>query len=152
MEIEIKGYKVLIDDEDYEKISKYTWQRRGKYFCTCIQNTNKRITITLHRVIMDCVYNDGNQVDHINCNELDCRKGNMRICTSIQNSRNKQKRSNNTSGYKGVFWNKRIHKWMGQIDINGKHIHLGVFTCIHRAYVAYCKAALKYHGEFANYG
>lgn len=34
---------------------------------------------------------------------------------------------NNTSGYKGVTWDKSRQKWQAQMNINNKHIFLGYF-------------------------
>lgn len=40
----------------------------------------------------------------------------------------KKKSKNNTSGTKGVYWNKRSKKWYAQIDFKGKRYNLGYFT------------------------
>lgn len=39
----------------------------------------------------------------------------------------------NTSGHKGVSWNKRKGKWIAQIGFQGKHIYLGEFADIQDA-------------------
>lgn len=40
---------------------------------------------------------------------------------------------NNTSGHKGVFWNKSKGKWIAQIFFQGKRIYLGIFSDIQDA-------------------
>lgn len=61
------------------------------------------------------------QVDHINGNRADNRKSNLRICTNQENSMNRNKNKNNTSGYKGVVYDKERKKWRARIQHNGKH-------------------------------
>ena len=57
---------------------------------------------------------------------------------------NKIKNKNNTSGHKGVSWNKRNKKWITYITFQGKRIHLGYFDKKEDA----IKARLKAEEEF----
>jgi hypothetical protein len=91
---------------------------------------------------------DDKIVDHINGNTLDNRKINLRICTAGENNCNQRKRSDNTSGYRGVSYNKEKKRWVAYISKNGKRYSLGYFFDIEKAHVAYCIASEKYHGEF----
>lgn len=66
---------------------------------------------------------------------------------------NFQKRQkNNTSGYQGVGWRKRISKYVAAITVERRKIYIGSFNTAEEARQAYCQAATKYHGEFARYG
>jgi hypothetical protein len=139
------NYTVLIDDEDVDKIKNINW-------CICIKGELRkkvyvkkvRSNIYMHRFLM----NEPNSiVDHINGNTLDNRKLNLRICTHAENMRNVSKKTKNTSGYKGVFWEKG--KWKVQLKYNYKSIHLGRFNNKIDAALAYNQAAIKYYGEFA---
>jgi hypothetical protein len=56
----------------------------------------------------------------------------------------------NTSGFKGVWWNKKAEKWKGQIQVDGKKIHLGLFSDPTVAARAYDEAATEHFGEFAH--
>jgi len=91
-------------------------------------------------------------VDHINGDSLDCRRANMRICTNVENVRNSRKRSDNTSGYKGVSIDKETRlkkRWRAYINYKGKRMCLGRHMTKEDAAKAYNVAAKKYFGEFA---
>lgn len=60
--------------------------------------------VRLHRLIMGASL--GDEVDHEDRNKLNARKNNLRLATSSQNKMNREIQNNNTSGYKGVSWNK----------------------------------------------
>jgi hypothetical protein len=93
-----------------------------------------------------------NLIDHINHITDDNRIINLRKATLSQNVRNQRISAKNTSGLKGVCWNKKSKKWQSQIKVLGKLKYLGVFTDKNEAHQAYCKAADDYHKEFANHG
>jgi hypothetical protein len=92
----------------------------------------------------------GEEVDHINGDGLDNRRANLRVCTHSENAKNKRKQRNNISGFKGVSFNKKMNRWKGQLEINGKSIYLGFYTDPIDAAKAYDEAARKYYGNFAN--
>lgn len=89
------------------------------------------------------------QIDHINGVSDDNRIANLREATNSENCRNKGKMPNNTSGFKGVYWNKNTRKWLAGIRVSLKFIPLGYYDCPKEAAAAYAVAAAKYHGEFA---
>ena len=89
--------------------------------------------------------------DHANGNTLDNRRDNLRLATKAQNQQNQKLRSNNTSGYKGVHFNKQIGKWGALIHANRQKFPLGWFDTPEEASEAYRAAALKYHNEFARF-
>lgn len=115
----------------------------------------RKYGIFLHRIILGRIlYRDllsSEEVDHIDGNGLNCIRSNLRLATHAQNMQNQGKYANNTSGFKGVSWNKQHQKWVASIQINNKPIHLGLFITKELAYEAYCKAADKFHQDFANY-
>lgn len=122
-----------------------------------IRNVNKgngkRTTGYLHRFVMERVLGRELQscetIDHINLNTLDNRRCNLRVATFSQNGMNRGKYSRNTSGYKGVSWDKECGKWRAQIMKQGKPYKIGRFDTPEEAYAAYCATALELHGEFA---
>ena len=159
MVIEIKGYKVLIDDEDYVLVNKYRWivdsrpERQTVYFkCYLCGGSKNTKHLYLHRLIAGAdklpsgKNRADNVVDHRNHDTLDNRKSNLRICTHKDNSRNAfQIRGRELP--KGV---KRASKnrYSARICANGKEIHLGCFLTVDEASLAYKKAAQKAYGEF----
>jgi hypothetical protein len=106
----------------------------------------------MHELVMYLEYGDtpkGKEIDHKNRNGLDNRLCNLRYATSSQNSANKLKRADNTSGYKGVFWHKAAKKWLAQIKYEGTTYYIGLFTSRRAAAYAYNKKHLELAGEFA---
>ena len=86
------------------------------------------------------------QIDHINGIRTDNRISNLREATDAENQQNRGKNKNNTSGYTGVHWNKTAGKFVSQISVNGKILHLGLFDDPKQARQAYLDAKVKYHG------
>ena len=87
--------------------------------------------------------------DHIDKNPLNNQKSNFRSCTKQQNSQNRNKPKNNTSGFIGVNWMKRNQAWCSRITVDGKKKYLGLFVNKEDAIKARLNAEKKYYGEFA---
>ncbi len=88
-------------------------------------------------------------VDHINGDGLDNRRVNIRLCTKADNQRNQRRNSKNTTGYKGVSFDKARGKYSASIGVHGEQISLGRFSTAEEASQAYEDAVRRYHGEFA---
>lgn len=140
-----QGKYALVDLEDVETLSKNKWSydAHGGVARTGIKGK----TVLMHRLIMGAPH--GVEVDHINLDTLDNRKENLRIATRSQNAANRRRQSNNTSGYKGVSWNKQRKKWHAYICVENKAITIGRFHSPKEAALAYNKAALTFFGEYA---
>lgn len=113
----------------------------------CIKNilyNSNRIIFLYHHGYLPRV------VDHINRDASDDRIENLRAATHSQNSINRVKYENRSSKYIGVSYKKSSENWSAQIRANGKDIWLGSFNNEEDAVLAFNKAAVKYHGEFAN--
>jgi hypothetical protein len=89
------------------------------------------------------------EIDHKNGVFDDNRLCNLRDASKSQNQANKTKYKNNTSGVKGVFYDKVNKNWVAQINVNRNRVNLGRHTSIESAATAYAAAARKYFGEFA---
>lgn len=148
-----RGMKVIVDDEDYEKVSPYKWSFLAFHNNSAKGYAHRRfkgehgyVSMKMHRFILNVP--KGMEVDHINGDGLDNRRTNMRICTHAQNVKNASVRKDNTSGVKGVNWNKRQKKWVARINLN-KRIQLGSFDTFDDAKEAYNRAAEYYYKDFA---
>lgn len=53
------------------------------------------------------------------------------------------KRSRYTSRFRGVSWKSKIKKWVAQISVGGRKIHLGCFDCEEEAAKVYDEVARK---------
>ena len=74
-----------------------------------------------------------NEIDHDDIKKSNNKIENLRIIDKSGNNRNKNKRPNCSSIYKGVYWNKQNNKWLASIKIDYKSIHLGYFDDEHDA-------------------
>jgi len=151
-----KGKFAIVDDEDYEWLSKFKWQINtldgdDRYAKTSIWNvmTKKTDSFYMHRMIVGA--NKRQQVDHINGDRLDNRRSNLRICLGKENQRNMGLRNGYST--KGVhYMKKRSHlsaPWQAYITVDRKRKHLGYYETENDAQKAYNVAAIEYFGEFA---
>lgn len=85
-------------------------------------------------------------LDHVNGDRDDNRIANLRECNRAQNMANSCKRSDNSSGFKGV--SRDGDGWRAYINTR----YLGHFSSIEEAHAAYCAAAREHFGEFFNPG
>lgn len=138
-----KGYVALVDYNNYDFLNQWKWTFEKRY---AVRKVNKK-AVYMHRLVVEA--NDGFEVDHINGDPLDNRKTNLRLCTHAQNCKNTKIQTNNTSGYKGVSFNKDKKKWKAYINIDRVQKFLGYHADIANAACAYNKAAKEYFGEFA---
>lgn len=91
-------------------------------------------------------------VDHKDTDRSNTAWHNLRECTKSQNQHNSKTPSNNTSGVKGLTFNKSTNKWVARISVNGKSKYLGQFSDTTLAEAALSKARAEFHGAFANNG
>ena len=139
---------LIVDEDDYERLSNYTWYLRNidrtglKYIACWMDGKN----IPIHQVVTG-----QKLIDHINGDTLDNRKCNLRVVTKQQNSFNARKtRKKTSSKYKGVSWCKRRRKWIAYICKNYKLKNLGYFPDEKIAALAYNEAAKQLFGEYAH--
>lgn len=88
-------------------------------------------------------------VDHKDVNPSNNRWLNLRQANQSQNMHNMHAPTHNTSGVKGVCFDKENEKWMAYIYVDGRFKNLGRFTEKDDAAAAYAKAAVALFGEFA---
>ncbi len=119
------------------------------YLVTSINNKAYKI----HRLIW-CIHHGNfpnSNIDHINGITNDNRIENLRDANSFQNACNTKKHKHNTSGIKGVSWEKRRNRFEVYIQTGGKKHHLGYrFTLLDAAALIIIKRK-EMHGEFARF-
>lgn len=136
----------LVDDEDVELVSGYTWWLDLGAARARPKINGRQTTLLMHRLIMGVT--DPNQgIDHRNGNRLDNRKCNLRLATRSQNGGNSKPFTGKQVASKGV----RLmgNRYEARIYTDGKRIVLGYFATEEEAAEAYNKAAKAKWGEYA---
>jgi len=146
-----KGYFATVDVEHSAMAGLSNWQAlvsKWGVYAVRSQRDGDGINrfVYLHREIVGA--NKAQYVDHINRDTLDNRRENLRLVTNSQNGMNQRRNSSNTSGVKGVSWNKRAQKWSVYIKMDQKRFFLGHYDLISDAAKAYADGSNKFHGEF----
>ena len=154
-----QGYVAIIDDGDYASVSQFKWAAhvyrnsdgsiKNVYAIRSLGKDCHPKQELLHRRLMG-VTDPKIQVDHINHWGLSCWRSNLRIATPRENTCNSRKRSDNTSGYKGVSKSSCGPGWNAFICIKGETHYLGTRRDIIAAACLYDAAASEAFGEFAN--
>lgn len=147
-----RGAVVIVSDEDFDFLSSFNWSLNPQGTTYAVRkgrkNTGEPRTVAMHREIMKAP--KGVQVDHINGNSLDNRRGNLRLADVQKNAFNRGKpRVECTSRYKGVLRRKNASRWEARVKYNGKAIHLGTFATQEEGARAYNYAATLMYGCFA---
>jgi hypothetical protein len=149
MPVHAKLDGLQVSPEDQDLIDAYSWYAKDstdKYACAWIDGRNQY----LHRIIAGRMgLNLQGQIDHHNGDKLDNRRSNLRAASHGQNQHNVGLQSNNTTGFKGVSFHKRIGKYQALIRFHGKRHHLGYHGTAEQAARAYDDAAREKFGEFA---
>jgi hypothetical protein len=144
-----QGKFALVDDEDYELVSKFkwcAWKSHGNIFYA---QRNSKTKNGWRPLLMHTFLMKEKGIDHINNIGTDNRRENLRLCNQSQNTANARKHKNCSSKFKGVCWHKCANKWFAQIHEKGTEIYLGLFEKEIDAAKAYNKKALELFGEFA---
>lgn len=133
-----------VDLKNFDKIKDYCWyEQKGGAGSLKTHIPKSQKIISMHQMLGFKNY------DHIDRNELNNLESNLRPATYQENARNHSLLSNNTSGFTGVSWDKKMSKWRSYIVINKQQIHLGLYINKEDAVIARLKAEAKYYGEFA---
>jgi hypothetical protein len=100
-----------------------------------------------HRLAWFYVYGKwpNKELDHRNGSRADNRIANLREATNPENSQNRSIRSDSTSGYPGVTWQKSRGKWQAKIGFAGTRRHLGLYDTPELAFDAYRRAKAQFH-------
>lgn len=140
-------YVALVDDYDYERVSKYNWSvdihGNTKYANAKVNGVKTK----LHRFIMNA--KDGEMLDHMDMDGLNCQRYNLRFCTRTQNASNRGVWG--SGRFVGVCVKKKGNRtsYTSYIRINWKLKWLGSYKTELMAAMIYDEAARIYFGEFA---
>lgn len=136
-----KSFKISVCD--YEKIKKYCWYVNDRNYVKTTIGGSKSKKVPMHRFLLKLT-DPKILVDHINHDETDNRRENLRECNNSQNAMNAKK------AVRGIYYTERLKKWRVFISINNKRTHLGYFSDYKNALNARKSAESKYFKEFAN--
>jgi len=156
-------HEVLLDDEDYEWVSKHKWyllkdysRKREAFYAyrSVKQPDGKYKSVYLHREIMNTP--KGLLTDHLNGNGLDNRRANLRVCTNRENQINRRGRIDRASKYIGVQYMKvkNLKKpWRPNVLVSDsstkrgqRHISKGYYATEEEAAYQRDLCMVKYHG------
>jgi len=149
-----QGKYTILDEDDFYRLNNFQWclKEDEDGYASVVRINNQRekgpTILSMHREIMNAP--PGRLVDHRDSDAMDNRSANLRFATPTENSCNRRKKTNTSSQFKGVSFNKRNKKWCARIKYEGKSIWLGSFLSELDAAKAYDEAAKKYHKEFAH--
>lgn len=150
------GLVALVDDEDYELVSRWSWRlkvKKGKYFYARAARWRNGMDtdILMHTLLLSPP--PEMFVDHVDGNGLNNQRSNLRLATNAQNQANQNARQGGTSRFKGVYYD-RHHKgqkpWRARITKAGRKYSLGRFATEEEAARSYDAAAKEIFKEFAN--
>ncbi len=118
----------------------------------CVKTGETYVQVTVSQVVWGCFFGplpEHLAIDHINNNPADTRLENLRRATQAEVTRNSRIRKNNKSGYKGVSFDRKFGGYQATITKDRQQMHLGRFQSARNAALAYDRAAVRLHGEFA---
>lgn len=115
----------VVSAEDYEGLSRYVWHSNGIY---AVRYHRSR-PVLMHRQLLGLEEGDPREGDHINGDQMDNRRENLRIVTRSQNRQNLDPAGyvGSTSKYRAVHWAADKGKWRACVRLEGKRTHLGYF-------------------------
>jgi len=138
-----RGAAALVDDEMHDRLV-----ARGRWHCTPEGYASRRKDcIRMQHDIFHLLGIPAEVIDFRDRNRLNCQLWNLRPATKQQDSFNRSRYSNNTSGYIGVSAHNR--GWMAYITHNNKSQHIGMFDTPIAAARARDAVAIELFGEFA---
>lgn len=149
-----QGQYAIVDECDYDSLIGTRWYAQwapntNSFYAKAIgiRRGSGYLRVAMHRIVAD-IQSD-RLGDHVNGNTLDNRKRNIRPSNNSENTSNSKLSTKNTSGFRGVSWNRWRRGWHSYIRIDKKLIHLGFYATAEEAAQVRDTAAIRYHGQFA---
>lgn len=153
-----QGKHFLIDRADEAFVRLFKWTLKSgpghpDYVIRAVRafrisdRTLHQINLRLHRELLRAPA--GIEVDHINGDGLDNRRHNIRLATRAQNVWNNGIRSDNSSGFRGVFYQADRRRFVASLWFGGRYHFLGRHRTAVEAAEAYNRKARECFGEYA---
>jgi hypothetical protein len=147
-------HSILIDDEDYDYVSKFNWciyrctfkGKKARTFYAVAKVDG--MAIRMHRLLLG-LSDPKILVDHKDHNGLNNQRDNLRIASAQQNQFNMRPFNSNKTGFKGVSYNKKDKRYAVFLMVSNKNTFFGNFKTPIEAAIKWNEMARQYHGEFA---
>lgn len=144
------GELCKVDEEYFEFLNQWRWKFLSANGCAggyAARNgynakDKKFIGILMHRLINNTP--EGEITDHINGDKLDNRRGNLRTATASENMHNRGKQKNNSSGIKGVCYDKSRSRWKAALQVEGITVLSKRFPTKEEAEMVYLQAVAEH--------
>jgi hypothetical protein len=154
--------KVMLDDEDYERLKDINFcafskgSSIGRTFTKRfpIKNAEGTVVFVKKKIVYKSLANyvmntDGIMYDHKDRNSFNNQKYNLRPSDTKENACNRDKVTGYSSKYKGVSWVRKRRRWVSVIYLDTKLIFLGYFKEEIEAAKAYNDKAREIQKQFA---
>jgi hypothetical protein len=147
----------LVDEEDYDSVSKNRWYLMKLYHCDteilyarryegCPKKGNHK-AILMHREILGATERS-QKVDHRDGNGLNNKRDNIRICTHSDNMSNRKMSYKKDIKYLGVHFDKSTNTYKASMRLNGVSHNVYSFPTPELAALAYNDLVRKYKPDF----
>lgn len=147
----------MVDDEDYERISKNRWFIMRLYHCNTdilyarrYEGSPKKFNhkaILMHREILN-VTQKNDKVDHKDGNGLNNQRENIRIGTHSDNMSNRKVSYKKEIKYLGVYFDKKYGNYRASLKKHGVVHSKRPFDTPELAAIAYNDLVLKYNPTY----
>ena len=137
------GRYAFVDARDYSRVRAFRWYLlSGRYACA---------TVGRRKVLMHVLISGQSWPDHRDGNGLNNRRRNLRPGSGGRNQQNARLRWNSTTGYKGVYLDRRTGRYYAQIKFQRHVLSLGTFGAAADAAHAYDAAARRLFGVYGRF-
>jgi hypothetical protein len=137
------GCYAYVDATDYPWLSQWNWRLCNGYAARIVKGK----LVLMHRLIARPP--KGMIVDHADGNKANNCRANLRVCTPLENRRNKRKASGTSSRFKGVCYRKQSGRWYARCQHKGVNYAPGGHDSELAAARAYDRAAVACFKEYA---
>lgn len=141
-------YQIMIDSEDVFKVQNIKWRitkKKQKVYVISGKGSNQHY---LARYILN--YNGDLEVDHIDGNELNNRKSNLRIVTRQENILNMKVRFNSKTQIRGVSYDKTHNTFLADFVYKKNRFYFKPYKTLEEAVYLRYLCEITYLKDFRN--